>query len=90
MPARLARFAHTHAAWTQPGIGIDDLLVSCADKVWKAKRVPDLEQLVVDRLASANNTEPWQAFLDLDDELTRIAANADHKLRFQNRHPIAA
>jgi hypothetical protein len=89
VPEALARFARTHAAWTGPDIGVNDLLVSCADKVWKAKRVPDLEQLLVDRLAIANGSEPWQAFLDLDDELTRIAADADRKLDFQNRHPLA-
>lgn len=90
VPDALARFARTHAAWTEPDIGVNDLLVSCADKVWKAKRVPDLEQLLVDRLATANGSEPWQAFLDLDEELTRIAADADRKLDFQNRHPLAA
>jgi hypothetical protein len=90
VPEKLARFARTHAAWTEPDIGINDLLVSCADKVWKAKRVPDLEQLLVDRLAAANRSEPWQAFLDLDDEFTRIAADADRKLDFQNSHPVAA
>jgi hypothetical protein len=35
---RLARFAATHASW-HPGIETEDLLVSLADKVWKAKRV---------------------------------------------------
>jgi hypothetical protein len=90
VPAHLARFARTHAAWTESDIGINDLLVSCADKVWKAQRVPDLEQLLVDRIATATNTEPWQAFLDLDDELTRLAAQADQRLDFQNSHPIAA
>ena len=29
----LARFAGTHAAWTGPDIGIEDLMVSVADKI---------------------------------------------------------
>jgi hypothetical protein len=41
---RLARFARTHASWGETDVGVEDLLVSLADKVWKAKRVPDLEQ----------------------------------------------
>jgi hypothetical protein len=90
IPEATARFARTHATWTGPDIGVNDLLVSSADKVWKAQRVPDLEQLLVDRLAAANGSKPWQAFLDLDDELTRIAADADRKLEFHNRYPIAA
>jgi hypothetical protein len=79
-----ARFAGTHGSWTAPGIRTEDLLVSLADKVWKAQRVPSLEQLIVDRLAAAGGIEPWQAFLDLDDLLDDIAAGADARLAFQN------
>ncbi|MEH0938097.1 HD domain-containing protein [Micromonospora psammae] len=79
----LARFAATHASWRTTAAEIEDLLVSLADKIWKAKRVPDLEQLVVDRLAAASGQEPWQAFLHLD----KIAMNADHRLAFQNGYP---
>ncbi|WP_247659299.1 hypothetical protein [Micromonospora sp. U56] len=61
----LARFAATHASWGTTAVELEDLLVSLADKIWKAKRVPDLEQLVVDRLAAASGEEPWQAFLNL-------------------------
>jgi len=59
-------------------------VVSLADKIWKAKRVPDLEELVVARLPG----EPWQAFSELDDELTRIAATADDRLAFQSAFPV--
>ncbi|MBB5893377.1 HD domain-containing protein [Kutzneria kofuensis] len=84
IPPELARFAATHASWAEPGITAEDLVVSLADKIWKAKRVPDLEQLIVARL----DGEPWQAFLELDDELDRIAAAADHRLAFQASYPI--
>ncbi|MFY1695968.1 MULTISPECIES: HD domain-containing protein [unclassified Solwaraspora] len=84
----LARFAATHASWQSPGIECEDLLVSLADKIWKAKRVVDLEQLVVDRLAAASGQEPWQAFVNLDDHLDGIAADADQRLAFQNSYPI--
>jgi HD domain-containing protein len=85
---RLARFARTHASWTRPDIGVEDLLVSVADKVWKAKRVPDLEQLLVDRLAAAGGEPGWLVFMALDDELDRIAAGADERLAAQSSHPI--
>ncbi|MFI9385063.1 HD domain-containing protein [Kutzneria sp. NPDC052558] len=80
----LARFAASHALWTAPGITAEELVVSLADKIWKAKRVPDLEQLIVARLGG----EPWAAFMALDDELTRIAADADRRLAFQASYPI--
>ncbi|WP_346104063.1 hypothetical protein [Nonomuraea maheshkhaliensis] len=41
-----ARFAATHASWTRQDVGLEDLLVSLADKIWKNKRVPDLEDLI--------------------------------------------
>ncbi|KAB2339622.1 HD domain-containing protein [Actinomadura rudentiformis] len=85
---RLARFARTHAAWDGPGIEIEDLLVTLADKVWKAKRVPELEQLVVDRLAAASGEPAWEAFIKLDDLLDRIAAGAEERLAFQTAHDV--
>lgn len=84
----LARFAATHASWTDPGVTLEDLLVCLADKVWKGKRVPDLEDLLVARLAEAAARPPWEEFAALDDLLTAIAETADERLAYQNAHPI--
>jgi hypothetical protein len=65
---RLTRFARDHASWSAGDF--EGLLVSLADKVWKAKRVPELEQLVTDGLVSVSDQEPWQVLMALDDELT--------------------
>lgn len=86
---RLARFARNHASWHADGIDLEDLLVSLADKVWKGKRVQELEQLVTDRLAEAGGEEPWQVFMALDDELSRIAEDADRRLAFQASYPVS-
>ncbi len=85
----LARFAATHGDWDAPGIEVEDLLVSVADKTWKAKRVPELEQLLIDRVVEVSGRQPWQVFLDLDDHLGHLAASADQRLAFQNSHPIS-
>ncbi len=85
--ADLARFAATHASWTVPGTGIEDLLVSLADKIWKGKRVPGLENLVVTRLAEASGQEPWQEFMALDELLERVSADAGSRLAFQASFP---
>ncbi|MET9226597.1 phosphohydrolase [Lentzea sp. NPDC003310] len=87
---RLARFARTHASWTEPGTSLEELLVSLADKVWKAKRVPGLEQLVTDHLAAAAAQEPWEVFMAPDDELTRLASGADQRLTYQASYPAAS
>lgn len=84
----LARFAGTHAAWTGPEIEIEDLLVSVADKVWKNKRVPDLEDLVVTRLAEASGRPAWEEFLAFDDLLTSVGDDASQRLAFQASYPV--
>jgi hypothetical protein len=89
VPARLARFARTDASWTDPDTTIDDHLVSLADKIWKAKRVPDLEGVITAHLAATCGVEPWQAFAQLDDILDGLAADADHRLAYQASHPVS-
>ncbi|GGS92922.1 MULTISPECIES: HD domain-containing protein [Streptomyces] len=87
-PPHLARFAYTHARWTDPTATVEDLLVSTADKVWKGKRVPDLEDLLTAHLARATGTQHWEAFLTLDDTLTTLADSAESRLSFQNAFPV--
>lgn len=84
----LARFAATHASWTQPDVVLEDLLVSLADKIWKNKRVPDLEDLIVARLSEATSQPAWEEFIALDEVLSRIGDRADERLVFQASFPI--
>ncbi|MEV5907149.1 HD domain-containing protein [Streptomyces sp. NPDC052127] len=83
-----ARFAGTHATWGTPGATVEDLLVSLADKVWKNKRVADLEDLVVAELSRAGGRPVWQEFLDLDEFLTALGEGADQRLAWQAAHPV--
>ena len=82
--ARLARFAGTHGSWTAERVGVDDLLVSVADKVWKARRAEDLESLLVQRIAGVSGAPGWEVFVALDDFLQGVADGADERLAFQN------
>jgi HD domain len=85
---QLARFARTHASWTAADVEVEDLLVSVADKVWKAARIPDLEQLLMVRIAEVSSQPSWQLFMALDDEVDRIAADATTRLAFQAEYPV--
>ncbi|MFJ1753739.1 HD domain-containing protein [Kitasatospora sp. NPDC088134] len=87
-PPELARFAAGHASWG-PASGVEDLLVSLADKVWKDKRLPELEDLLLDALVRAGGGERWSHFLALDEELTAIGAAAGARLAYQARFPVA-
>lgn len=86
----LARFAGTHSAWAGPAVALEDLLVSTADKVWKNKRVPELEDLVISRLAQATGRPHWEEYLALDELLGFIGGGADHRLAFQASFPVHA
>nr|WP_246214108.1 HD domain-containing protein [Kitasatospora viridis] len=83
--AESARFAAGHASWEE-GRGIEDLLVTLADKVWKNKRVPELEDLVVAELVRVGGRARWEEFLELDELLTRIGEGADARLAYQQSH----
>lgn len=84
-----ARFAATHADWSAAGVSVEELLVSVADKVWKGKRVTDLEDLLINHLVrAAPGTERWEAYLGLDALLARIAEGADARLDFQATYPV--
>ncbi|MFG2127207.1 HD domain-containing protein [Streptomyces sp. NPDC048751] len=84
----LARFAAGHASWDAPGTGVDDLLVSLADKAWKNRRVTALEDLVVAELSRAGGRPVWEEFMALDEFLTEVGEGADGRLAYQNAHPV--
>ncbi len=67
---------------------MEDLLVSLADKVWKNKRVRELEDLVVGRLAEVGGRPVWEEFLALDDLLDPLGAGADRRPAFQSAYPV--
>jgi hypothetical protein len=62
-------------------------MVSVADKIWKNKRVPDLEDALVIMLAGASGRDAWQEFADLDVLLEAIGDGADDRLAFQASFP---
>ena len=54
----------------------------------KNKRVPDLEDLVVTRLAEASGRTTWEEFLAFDDLLASIGDEASQRLAFQASYPV--
>lgn len=78
--ARWARFAITHAEWDAPALALDDLLVALADKLWKGKRVAQLEQRVARRFATATHRELWEVFSELDTLFESVAADGPRRV----------
>lgn len=81
--ADYARFAKSHAGPLDEATGVEDLLVTLADKIWKGRREEALEQRIVERICRASGQPAWDVFMHLDDVLTPLAALADVRLEFQ-------
>ena len=82
-PEPRARFARTHARWSEATSSVEDLLVSLADKIWKGRREEDLEALLVARIAAATGEATWSVFMKLDQVLGVLAGGADERLALQ-------
>lgn len=78
----LARFALTHSQWDE-SMPIEDFVVALADKVWKGKRLPDLEAVLARSIAVQNGVPEWQVFSQLEEILGEIAEGADERLDYQ-------
>lgn len=79
-----ARFAYTHGNWSQDGVVIEDLLVGLSDKIWKGKRIDELEEKVVQAIASSIQEDFWTVYTTLDKILSQIAMEADRRIHWQN------
>jgi hypothetical protein len=80
VPAAIARFCVTHAAWTGVDCTIEDGLVALADKLWKGKRDEALERHLVARIASQTKQEPWDVFSRFDAICDLVAADRPERL----------
>lgn len=80
VPAAIARFCITHAAWDGPDCRIEDALVALADKLWKGKRDEALEKLLVASLATQAKLDQWEVFDRFDAICDAIAADGPARL----------
>lgn len=80
-----ARFAFTHGNWKVNDLTLEDLLVSLADKIWKGKRVIELEEKVGNEIANNLKMNYWDIYESLDHILSEMALDADKRLDWQNQ-----
>ena len=81
VPPEVAKSCVSHAAWDRVDATFEERTVALADKLWKGKREPELELLVVDGAAARLSTERWDIFERLDTVFEEIAAGGDERLR---------
>lgn len=70
----------THAQCAATGVTFEELSVALADKLWKGKREPDLELLVIDAAAGMLGVDRWTVFPDLDGAFEEIASGGPDRL----------
>jgi len=76
----IARCCLSHARWESMTCSFEELLVALADKLWKGKRINQLELKIIDVVAEKLNQSRWDVFLELDQLFEEIAANGLEKL----------
>ena len=77
---RESRFARTHGNWQEDELQLEDLLVSLADKIWKGKRIEELEEKVGLALANNLNIPYWEIYEKLNHILEKLSMGADQRL----------
>ena len=79
VPEPLARHAWMHAAWRGQE-ALEPLLVALADKLWKGRRVTELEERAVRLLATSSGRDFWSLWSEVDPVFERVAACGDARL----------
>lgn len=80
VPENLARVCVTHARWDQPDVSLEELLVALADKLWRGKRLPTLEERIIDMTAARIRKQRWDLFVALDACFETIADEGSARL----------
>jgi hypothetical protein len=80
VPAAIARFCVTHAAWNGADCTIEDGLVALADKLWKGKRDEALETHLTSVIVALTKLEPWEVFSRFDSICEIVAAAGPERL----------
>lgn len=78
--AELAQICVSHGNWQTLQDEFEALSVALADKLWKGKRVEELEQKLIALVAQRLNLAEWEIMLKLDPVFETIAAAGDERL----------
>ena len=78
--SEIARCCRSHAQYNEMEVSFEELLVALADKLWKGKRVADLELRVIDITAALLEKSRWNIFETLDSSFEAIASQGEARL----------
>ncbi|WP_075344686.1 HD domain-containing protein [Tenacibaculum agarivorans] len=78
-----SRFTITHGNWENQGLKIEDLIVCLSDKIWKGKRVNELEERITNEISELTKTDFWDVSMKFELILEKIAIGSDDRIAWQ-------
>ncbi len=78
-----SRFTETHGNWQTPSLPLEDLIVILADKLWKGKRIYELEEKIGQIISSELQLNYWQLYTKFNAILEKISLGADERIAWQ-------
>nr|WP_256366423.1 HD domain-containing protein [Microbulbifer sp. THAF38] len=76
----IARCCLSHARWSDMEWTIEELTIALSDKLWKGKRVEELELQLIDRISHTLGADRWDVFPELDLCFEAIASEGHNRL----------
>jgi hypothetical protein len=77
---KLARCCRSHGQWQTLECSFEELCVAVADTLWKGQRQSQLEELLIQKLATRCQADDWTLFIELDSCFEQIASDGDSRL----------
>jgi len=78
-----SRFTITHGNWENSDLETEDLIVCLSDKIWKGKRVNELEERITNKISELTKTDYWDVSMKLELILEKIAIGSDDRIAWQ-------
>lgn len=76
----LCRICVSHAQWSKMDCTLEELIVALADKLWKGKRVTELEERVIQEIANQHQGEYWTLYTRWDQRFEDVASKGSQRL----------
>lgn len=77
---QIADFCISHEHWQTDSASLETLMVALADKLWKGKRHPQLEEFIIKQISATTEQDFWTLFVKCDEVFEAIAESAPQRL----------
>ena len=78
-----SRFTITHGNWENKNLKIEDLIECLYDKIWKGKRVNELEKRIIKETSEFTETDFWDISMKFELILENTGVGSDYRIAWQ-------